>query len=184
MGVSVSFCFAGFSFSMIRSKLSMNLCVAATGALSTGSCEWKRCQEELPHVRGQGQKPGGPKPEGRWPRGVTPRLRSGAAAESARLRRHRNGREELPCVRGKGLQPRGATPCPRPGAVAERSHPAREARGGSQKEQPHPRGQRWRLGGATPRPRSGGCAGAGRPRGAIPRWRSGRAAVSRYPHPR
>ena len=45
-------------------------------------------------VQGQGQKPGGP--EGRRPREVTPRLRSGAAAESARLRQCRNGREELP----------------------------------------------------------------------------------------
>ena len=35
-------------------------------------------------------------PEGRQPRGVTPRPRSGAAAESARLRRRRNGPEELP----------------------------------------------------------------------------------------
>ena len=41
-------------------------------------------------------------PEGRRPRGVTPRPRSGAVAKSARLRRHRNGREELPCVRGRG----------------------------------------------------------------------------------
>ena len=35
-------------------------------------------------------------PEGQQPRGVTPRPRSGAAAQSARLRRGRNGREELP----------------------------------------------------------------------------------------
>ena len=35
-------------------------------------------------------------PEGLRPRGVTPRPRSGAAAESARLRRRKNGREELP----------------------------------------------------------------------------------------
>ena len=37
-----------------------------------------------------------PMPEGRRPRGVTQLPRSGAAAESARLRRHRNGQEELP----------------------------------------------------------------------------------------
>ena len=37
-----------------------------------------------------------PMPEGRRPRGVTPHPRSGAAAKSARLRQHRNGREELP----------------------------------------------------------------------------------------
>ena len=38
--------------------------------------------------------------EGRQPRGVTTRPRLGAAAESARLRRRRNGREEQPQVRG------------------------------------------------------------------------------------
>ena len=41
-----------------------------------------------------------------WPRGVTPRPRSGAVAESARLRRRRNSREELPKfeVRGGGRE--------------------------------------------------------------------------------
>ena len=45
-----------------------------------------------------------PMPEGRRPRGVTPRPRSGAAAESARLRQCKNGQEELPKseVRGGG----------------------------------------------------------------------------------
>ena len=38
----------------------------------------------------------------------------------------------------------------------------REARGGGREEQPHARGQ-------GRRPRSGGCAGAGGPRGDIPR---------------
>ena len=152
MGVSVSFCFAGFSFSMIRSKLSMNLCVAATGALSTGGCKWKRCREELPHVRGQGQKLGGPHvrrtmakrsyhtPEVRgsgrkcqaataqeWLRGAALRLRSGAAG-----RRH-------PVSEVRGGDPR-SHPSPRPGAAAGRSNP-----------------------------RSCGCVGTGRPRGAIPR---------------
>ena len=80
-------------------------------------------QEELPHVRGQRQQPRvpdcdgtgmaersypasevrgrsreDPMPEGRRPRGVTPRPRSEAAAESTRLRWRRNCREELPCV--------------------------------------------------------------------------------------
>ena len=41
-------------------------------------------------------------PEGRQPRGVTPRPRSGAAAESTRLRQRRNSREELACVQGRG----------------------------------------------------------------------------------
>ena len=45
-------------------------------------------------------------PKGQWPRGVTPRPRSGAAAQSARLQPCRNGREELPKseVRGSGRE--------------------------------------------------------------------------------
>ena len=78
-----------------------------------------------------------PMPEGRWPRGVTPRPRSGAVAESVRLRQHRNGGEELPHVRGEGRRPRGATPHPRPGVEAGRTYPTPEARGRSQEEQPH-----------------------------------------------
>ena len=37
------------------------------------------------------------------------------------------------------------------------------------------------LGGATPHPRSNGCVGAGGPRGATPRSRSGGGAVRQYP---
>ena len=48
-------------------------------------------------------------PEGQQPRGVTPSLRSGAAAESARLRRRRNGLQELPRVRGQGRRLRRDT---------------------------------------------------------------------------
>ena len=78
-------------------------------------------QEELPHIRGQGQQPKVPgwegpgtakrsyptyevegrswedlMPERPQPRGVTPHPRSGAAGDSARLRRHRNSGEEPP----------------------------------------------------------------------------------------
>ena len=79
-------------------------------------------------------------PEGWQPRGVTPHPRSRAVAQSARLRRHRNAREELPCVRGQRRQRRGATPRPRPGTMAERSYPKPEARGGGREEQPHVQG--------------------------------------------
>ena len=78
--------------------------------------------------------------ERRQPRGVTPRPRSEAAVESARLRWHRNGREEvpttevrgssreeLPRVRGQG-QSEGPTLCPRPGAAARRSNPTSKER--------------------------------------------------------
>ena len=97
-------------------------------------------------------------PEGQRLRRVTPRPRAGAAAESARLQQRRNGqeelpksevrgssREELPCVLGQVRRPEGATPCP------------------------DTRGHGRRPRGPTPRPRSSGSAGAGGPRGAIPR---------------
>ena len=66
-------------------------------------------------------------PEGRQPREVTPCLMSGAAAESARLQRRRNGREELP---------------------------KSEVRGRSREELPNTRGRGQLPGGATPRPRA------------------------------
>ena len=61
-------------------------------------------------------------PEGWRPRGVTPSPRSGAAAKSARLRRCRNGQEELPRVQVQG-RPGGATLRPRLGAAAGRNNP-------------------------------------------------------------
>ena len=75
-------------------------------------------------------------PKGRWPRGVTPRPRSGAVAESTRLRRRRNGQEELPCVQGQGGLPRGDTQRPRSG-VATRGVTPRPGRGGGREELPH-----------------------------------------------
>ena len=96
----------------------------------------KRGQEELPHIRGQGQKPGRPYAEGRQPRGVTPRPRSGAVAQSARLRQRRNGREQLPHVRGQGRRVGGATPRRRPGGAAERRSPESKVRGGDERSYP------------------------------------------------
>ena len=72
-------------------------------------------------VRGRSRKD--PMPEGQQSRGATPGLRSGAAAESARLRQGRNGREELLQVGGQGWRLGGATPCLRPGLAAGRSDP-------------------------------------------------------------
>ena len=104
----------------------------------------------------------------KWrPRGVTPRPRSGAAAESTRLSWGRNGREELPCIRGQRGWPRGVTSRPRSGAAAGRSYPM----------PPRPR-PGMAAGRSNPLPRRGaamrgvtqscGCVGAGGPRGAIP----------------
>ena len=67
------------------------------------------------------------------------------------------------------------------GAAAKRSYPTSEVRGSGREELPSVLGQGRRLGGATPCPRSSGCTGAGGPREAIPRSRSGGVAVRRYP---
>ena len=111
-------------------------------------------QEELPHVRGQGQRPRVPGCHGagmaersyptsevrgsgrecqaamvqEWPRGATPRPRSGVTAESARLRQRRSSQEELPHVGGQGWWLGGATPHLRPGAAAGRSNPTSKER--------------------------------------------------------
>ena len=62
--------------------------------ISAGGCDdWrtKRGREELPQSEVRGRSREDHMPEGRRPRGVTPRPRSGAVAESARLRQRRNG---------------------------------------------------------------------------------------------
>ena len=107
-------------------------------------------------------------PEGRRPRGVTPRPRSGAVAESTRLRRRRNRREELPCVRGQAGRRRGDTQRPTSGVQREELS-CLQGQGWRREELPRLRGQGRRPGGPTPHPRSRGCTGAGGPRGAIPR---------------
>ena len=127
-------------------------------------------------------------PEGRQPRGVTPRPRSGTAA---------GRRYPTPQARGQGRQVGGDTPrpkpearggrweeiphapSPRPGAAGGRSYPTPEARGSGGECQVATVQERPR--GATPRPRSSGCVGTGGPRIAIPHSRSGGEAVRRYP---
>ena len=73
-------------------------------------------------------------PEGRWPRGATPRPRSGAEAGRTPCPSG-GGQEELPRVRGQGGQLR-VPGCDRAG-TAERSYPTSEARGGGWDELPH-----------------------------------------------
>ena len=97
------YCILILGFSLQNDVQLISLQAAATGALSAGGCDRRLPTAErsqpTSEVRGRSQED--PMPEGRRPRGVTPRPRSGAAAESTRLRRHRNSREELPCVRGR-----------------------------------------------------------------------------------
>ena len=115
-------------------------------------------------------------PEGRRPRGVTRRLTSGREAESARLRRHRNGREELPLFGGQepaarrspATEVRGGDERSYPASEVrvweERSYLASEVRGCGRFVFPHVRGQVGRPRGVTPRPRSGPDAGRSYPR--------------------
>ena len=129
----------------------------------------KRGREEPPHIRGQGQKPGGPharRAEAKrsyptsevrgsvreyqtamaqeQPRGATPHPRS-----VGRLRGDTQRPRSGAATRGDTLRPRlGAadgrrypTPLsPRPGAVAGRSYHMPEAKGVDQEDQPHVQG--------------------------------------------
>ena len=83
--------------------------VAATGALSVAAAvtsALSAAERSYPMYEVRGRSREDPIPEGWRPRGVTLRLRSGAVAESSRLRRRRKGGEELPKskVRGGGWE--------------------------------------------------------------------------------
>ena len=120
---------------------------------SAGGCDGAHSAAErsYPTSEARGRSQEDPMPEGRRPRGVIQRPRSGVAAESARLRQRRNGREELPHVRGQEQRQGGATTRPRSGAAAESARLRQRRNGGE--ELPHVRGQGWQPGGATPPPR-------------------------------
>ena len=110
---------------------------------------YKCGREELPHVRGQGQKPGGPH-----------------ALRAAAKRSYPTS-----VIRGSGWEELPHTPKPKAtgGSRADVPHaPTPEATGGGREDQPHAQGQGRRPGGPTPHPRSPGYVGAGGPRGAIP----------------
>ena len=129
----------------------------AVSSVGGCDCHTKRGREELPHVRGRGQKPGGPHAQ----RAVAKRSYSTFKVKVSGWECQAATAQELPRratqVRGQGRQPRGATP------------------------RPHAGSQGWQPGGPTPRSRSGGRTGTRGPKGAIPRWRSGRAVVRSYP---
>ena len=91
------------------------------GALSAGSCDrlTKRGREELPHIRGQGQKPGDPYPKG-------------------------GSQEELPHVRGQGQRPR-VPGCDGAG-TAERSYPSLRSGVAARRSNPMMSKERWLRG--------------------------------------
>ena len=106
-----------------------------------------------------------------------PSPKLGGATESARLRQHRSGREELPHVRGQGRWLRGATPRPRSGAVAERSNP-------TSKEQWLRGRQRAERSYSTFKVRRGGREEIPFVQGKEQRLHFAGAAVKRYPTPK
>ena len=95
--------------------------VAATGMLKPG-------RKESPHVRGQGQKPGGPHAR-----------RTAAKRSHPTCEVRGSGREYQTATAQE--RPRGATPCLRSGAVGGRRYPM-----------PQAIGQGLWVGGATPCP--------------------------------
>ena len=108
----------------------------------------KCSREELPHIRGQGQRPRVPGCDGA---GMAERsypaseIRGGSLEEVPCSRGRGGSWEETPHIRGQGRQSGGDTPGPRSGAVAERSYPTSEV-SGCLEETPRVRGQGWREG--------------------------------------
>ena len=108
------------------------------GGTHGGGCDQrsKRSREELPHVRGQGQKPGGPHDR-----------RVAAKRSYPAFEVRGGGREEIPQERGQGRWPRGDTPQTRPGAVAGKTGPTSKEQWGVQEgleELSHVEGQEGR----------------------------------------
>ena len=109
-------------------------------------------------------------PEGRRPRGATPRLRTGAEARRTPCLKG-GGQEELPHVRGQGQWPRvpgcdgtgmakRSYPTSEVMGVAERSYPASEVREGGREELPHtPHARGW-GGGREEQPQVQGAVAA------------------------
>ena len=125
-------------------------------------------QEELPHVRGHGQRPRVPGCEAQVRlRGaiLCPRPVAAAGRRYPMFEVRGNGREEIPCVRDQGL-------CPRV--------PGWDSAGAAERRYPHlrPGAAAWR---SNPMSKGRCCTGARGPRGATPCSMSGGVAVRRYP---
>ena len=116
------------------------ICLPSDRQARAAAMVHKHGREELPHVRGQGQRPRVP--------GFN---EAGTAERSYPTSEVRGGGlEELPRVRGQGRWQR-VPGCDSSGA-AKRSYPTSKVRGGGREESPP-------AGGATLPPRSSGCVG-------------------------
>ena len=99
-------------------------------------------------------------PEGRWPRGVTPRLRLGAAAEYQTATVQERQRGATPHQRSRGGGRREEIPSVEVRGSDKRSYPTSEVRGGGREEIPHAPKPKARGGSRrsnpTPEARGGG----------------------------
>ena len=92
-------------------------------------------QEELPHVRGQGQKPGGPHAQGEVAGKSCPASEVRGCGPECQAATAQEWRRGATPVRGQGWWPGGPAPRLRPGAAAEDL-----PRDRGQEEQPHLQG--------------------------------------------
>ena len=98
-------------------------------------------QEELPYLRGQGQKPGGPHAQRAAAKRSYPTSEVRGSGQECQAVTAQEQPRRATQVRGQERLPGGAAARPRSGVAAERSYPT----------PPHP-SQGRRPGGATPRP--------------------------------
>ena len=82
----------------------------------------KRSREELSHVQGQGQKPGGPHARRVVAKRSYPTSEVRGSSQECQAARVQDWPRRATQVRDQRQQPRGATPRPRPGAAAGRSN--------------------------------------------------------------
>ena len=144
-------------------------------------------QEELPHVRGQGQRPRVPDCDGAGT----------AEKELLYVHGHRGGgREEIPSVRGQGRRAGGTTPHPHAGGQGRRAGgathaqgqelrreelPASEDMGSSQEKLPHAPKPEAKGGGGEEQPHIQGAVAARAQEGLEELSHIGRVAVRKYP---
>ena len=104
-----------------------------------GSCDQrtKRGREEIPHIRGQGQKLGGPHAREEAAKRSYPMSKvrdSGRECQAAKAQEWQRGATQ---VQGQGQRLGGVSPRSRSGEAAKRSYPASEVRGRGWEDQPH-----------------------------------------------
>ena len=121
-------------------------------------------QEELPHVRGQGQKLGGlhalrAATKRSYP---TSEVRGNSREYQAVTAQERPRRATQ--VRGQGQWPGGSTPRLRSGAAPEKSYPTSKSGVAAERSYPTSEVSGGRPRGVTPCPRSGATAGGATPR--------------------